>query len=794
MIYLAYEALDESDVVGFPIASQESLPGALVQRFENGSIYYKAGSAWAHFVTRSLDHAYTAAGGPRRLGLPTADALDGVTVHLEYASIYRHNGVTAVVGRQFRRQYEKCGGPTGPLGFPIGQELDIPGVAGPGRHQRFEGGSLLLLGSPGHFVVVKPFRLFIGRINTQESDPWPGEGANDIYLRIIVRHNNRELYSARVPDSGDWSTGNNVADANFEIPVTIDPVPGDTVTLQVTVFDSDTGRDDRLGRWTVTLTAADGWGLATNDGIIRSGAFDEINSITAAHRPVVDVNLLSATELFWGANVGNPSTESLTWSQYAEAFSNIDNDRDWWDPTDWLDRAFFELVVEGVADGGNCVGLSLESIYSRKGLSPFAQPLDRFQTWEVIRREINVRHAYQVGAPAVYWFLGQFLSGNMHDPKHVFAQTRQAFERGDNPLICVTQNYDFSGAPHCVVPVAWDQSTKPWTISISDPNDSQNLRKLHVNPDNNSFVYQGVKSRYAGGDWTGGRLHHIPFSTLSSRPRTPVWEAVILFLSTVSIFVSGDAGTSSITSPEGDDLDGTGAAALSDLQDGRSLGGYFVPVPAMDSSQAQGEFFCRHRPFDSGPSGRGDGQVVARRGSQFSAVRSPGGSFRHSLVGRRSGVLQYVVKSGLSEFRIASDTRGKDQLEIAFDRVGSHVVGCEVKTSRDRRLRLDVAHRLGVHGDSVEFSLEGLQVTSAGGLETAISAGFGGLDVVSHAPVTAKFSTEYTVKGHRSRKGFGVPISTGVRIDLGGLRVDGKVELTPIDTIGGPATGPVVTV
>ena len=258
----------------------------------------------------------------------------------------------------------------------------------------------MLGATPGPFVLVRPFRLFIGRINTQESDPAPGTGANDIYLRVGVRHNNREIYSARIPSSGDWSTGNNVVDVNFEIPVTIDPTPGDTVVLGITVFDSDTGRDDRLGRWTHTLTAADGWGLAADEGIFRSGPFNEVNSITAAHHPVVDIESLTDTEKFWGLSTpANPATPALTWSQYAEAFSNVDNDRDWWDPTDWLDRTFFELIVQGIADDGNCVGLSLESIYSRKGNSVFAQPLNRFKTWSTVRRDINVRHAYQAGAP-----------------------------------------------------------------------------------------------------------------------------------------------------------------------------------------------------------------------------------------------------------------------------------------------------------------------------------------------------------------------------------------------------------
>jgi hypothetical protein len=305
------------------------------------------------------------------------------------------------------------------------------------------------------------------------------------------------------------------------------------VTLEITVFDSDPGGDDRLGRWTHVLKAADGWGLGTDNGVFRSGSFGKVNSITAAHQPVVDKAALSDVQMFWG--VANQGTPRLTWSQYAEAFSDVDNDRDWWDVTDWLDRAFYELAVEDIAAGGNCVGMAVEAIYSRKGRSVFGQPLNRFTTWSRIRREITVRHAYQVGAPAVYWFLGQFLSGRSHDPVGVFERSAGEFGGGSQPVLCITQNYDFSGAPHCVLPVAWDKSVVPWTITISDPNDPQALRTLSVDPRNNAFVYQGPVNRYAGGDWTGGRLHYIPFGRVGDRPRTPVWDAIVLLLASSSL-------------------------------------------------------------------------------------------------------------------------------------------------------------------------------------------------------------------------------------------------------------------
>ena len=44
----------------------------------------------------------------------------------------------------------------------------------------------------------------------------------------------------------------------------------------------------------------------------------------------------------------------------------MDSETEWWDITDWLAKAFYSLVVEHLAKGGNCFGMSLEAIYSKK--------------------------------------------------------------------------------------------------------------------------------------------------------------------------------------------------------------------------------------------------------------------------------------------------------------------------------------------------------------------------------------------------------------------------------------------
>ena len=326
---------------------------------------------------------------------------------------------------------------------------------------------------------------------------------------------------------------------------------------------------------------------------------------------MVDIASLSDTEKFWG--VTNRGTEDLSYQQYAAAFSDVDSDTEWWDVTDWLDKAFYELVVKNLAESGNCFGMSLEAIYSRKSRSLFSMPLNRFTTWSVVEPEVNVRHCYQVGAGPIWWFVGEFLTGNTHDPKDVFTFTRDEFNRGNHPVICIAQNYDFSGAPHCILPIHWDSSAKPWRITISDPNFPNELKTLTVDPDDNEFEYVG-SSTYRGGEWTGGRFHYMPYSLVSSAPRTPIWDAILLILAGTIIILGDDAQTESLTDGDGRDLDGHGNRARQLLQQGDALAGFFVPFKGYDqATRATRRRAAAVRPVRRRGKGTVAGEILLRR-------------------------------------------------------------------------------------------------------------------------------------------------------------------------------------
>lgn len=878
-LYLDYEAMGESARIGFPTAAASSVTGGLQQLFQGARMYHKTGAPHANEVHGAILAKYLALGGPKDWGFPITNESDikrGSTVigkfsEFERCTIYwsSSSGAFEVHG-DIRKKYGDLNGPAGELGFPTSDETDIPGVAGAGRYNSFQKASLLWYGSFASIVIARPFLIHLGRINAKESEGFL-MGQNDMYINVQVRDGSTVVYDQRHPGSGDWG-GENNHDVNIDLPVTLTPNPSRAVTFSVDVWEADPGPDDHLGKWTKVLDASNGWGLLENDGILDSGSFSHINSITAAVQPIVDINALTEVQKWWG--VGNQGTDDLSYQQYASAFSDVDSETEVWDVTDWLDKVFFELVVQDLAEAGNCFGMSLESIYARKNASLFSLPLDRFISWNPVRPEVNIKHQYQVGAGPIWWFVKEFITGNTHDPKDVFTRTRDEFRRGNNPVLCLSQNYDFSGAPHCVVPVAWDDSVKPWRMTIADPNSPGSLRTLTVNPDNNTFEYIG-SSTYRGGAWTGGRLHFMPFSLLSSRPRTPVWDAILLLLAGTVVILADDAQTVSITDPSGADLDAYGNRALAQLKAGGQLNDYFVgykgydrtSIPVGDAVLAgtvahrgtsrtdrlvrprgkgtiTGEILMRlplqgggWRPGRGGaidpsifshvaigalPSTRrfrGVRSAIDRRSSVGRAVadrtvhhiasdraimrelppdardlirkviaEARPTDFRHKIVGMRRGTFLYAVKHGLSELRIESSVNKGEDTQVEIADIGTSTNTVNVKTARDKLVKLEISNKLGVAGDHIRVTVDRIPVQANKDLQLNLKPGLGGLELVTTgAAANAAVSVEATIAGKKIQSDFTVPLDGGARLKLSTILSRGSLGVSRIDRLFGPA-------
>lgn len=586
-IYLEYENLDESRFLGWPVSAAANITGGQEQVFQGGRIYYRTGAAKAFEVHGAILTKFLSSGGIAKWGYPTSnesDVRNGSTVtgkfsDFENCTIYWSGSTGAFeVHGDIRARYKALNGPLSQLGFPTSDEGDITGAPG-AKYNTFQNGSILWFGNSANMFVCMAFKIYLGRIDSKES-----EGAfmrqNDLYLRTTIDDNGHEIFRQRFPNTGDFSNRNIVnIDTNLS-QVIIPNSPSRVIKFTVDVWESDSGApfgggDDHLGIYNKTLNMANAWGLRENSGIFNSGAFSMINSITWSVKPQVNAALLSDAEKWWA--VANRGTPTISKPQYAAAFRDVDSEPEWWDISDWLEKAFYELVAKGIAAGGNCFGMSLEAIYAYKHRSLFSLPMNRFTNWNTLANEFNIKHQYQVGAQPIWWMVGQFLSGNTHDPVDVFNRTRAEHAAGSDPVVCISQNYDFSGAPHCILPIRWNSSVLPWQMSVLDPNFPGAVRTLFVDPNRNEFTYEGG-SRYHGGAWSGGRLHYMPFSVLNDRPRTPIWDAILLLLAGTIVILGSDTETLSLVDEQGNDLSAFGADSIKRLKAGQPLTNKFVPV------------------------------------------------------------------------------------------------------------------------------------------------------------------------------------------------------------------------
>jgi hypothetical protein len=769
-LFLDYEHIDGVDLIGFPTKSAVATPKGREQEFRSGRMYHRTGDSNAHEVHGAILAKYLATGGPQRWGFPVTNEMGirqgarvGRSSEFESCTIYWRTDTGAhEVHGGIRQAYLDRGGPTGELGFPTSDELAIPGVSG-GRISTFQDGSLCWYGSMASLVVARPFEIFLQRIDTRESEGF-GMGQNDLYIKVTVREGSRTVYDRRHPSSGDWD-GRNIVDLSLTLPVVLAPDdPTKSVTLTVDVWEADPGDDDHLGTYTKVLNAANGWGLREQQGLFDSGSFRKVRSLQWAVKPRVDIASLTEKQKFWG--VKNRGTPTISYNQYAAAFRDVDSESEWWDVSDWLEKAFYELVVDSLAGPGNCFGMSLEAIYARKNLSRFALPLDRFTDWEHVRPEFNVKHCYQVGASAIWWFVGQFLSGNTHDPKDVFRKTEDAFRRGQHPVLCLSQNYDFSGAPHCILPVGWHSDSKPWRIDIRDPSVLGKAKELIVDPDANTFQYTGGNT-YRGGEWSGGRLHYMPFAVLDTVPRVPVWDAILLILAGTIVVLGSDAATTSLTDLDGNDLDGYGERAKQILQAGRPLGDFFVGFKGFD-----------------GRDGAVAGELLLRRG----ATAGQGGDFIHKLTGTRTGTLRYGAKRGFSELQLEGPIAATENTDIRVRGAATSKWSVDVAGDRDKRLSLTFNTKLGAGRDELRLVIDKLPMTARRGIELELMPGLGGVELMS-AGGSADTALTITgrVGGQAIERRYQIPLDGGLRVRPASAITEGVVTASRIDRLSGPA-------
>jgi hypothetical protein len=589
------------------------------------------------------------------------------------------------------------------------------------------------------------------------------------------------LFTKRFPQSGHYG-GSNILDlaqkgGKLDFVITPNDISR-VIRFKVEVHDADDapfgGSDDHLGTLNYDLSVMNAWGMKDRGGRLETGAFQKINNISWSVQPVVDISSLTDEEKWWG--VGNEPTGTISYEQYASAFRDVDSEPEWWDIPDWLRKAFYELVVKGIAENGNCFGMSLEAIYSRKSRSSFGMPLNRFQTWSDAVNVFNIRQQYQVGAPAIWWFVGQFLSGNTHHPVDVFNETRNRFERGEHPVLNIAQRYNFRGAPHAMLPVGWDTSAKPWILQVCDPNFPGAVRSLEVDPDENTFSYDGGADKfYSGGRWLGGRMHYMPYTVLNARPRTPVWAAIELIIDGKILILGADSETVSLTDDAGVDLDAFGEDAISRLQQGQPLDNKYVPIGGFDHGlhQVIGSSVYLSRQTNASS----DQESVFRK------------NINHTFRGLRDGELKYVLKDKLNQFMLTSTINANEVNRIDVHDTGSSSTVLKVTSELSKMVKLEVENQLGAGRDRVKVTIDALPAGGGNDLQVSMNPGLGSLDIYTTSAATlSNLTISMSIYGTEIQRTFDLNVEGGLRIYPSTILASGELEVNRIDDVFGEAT------
>lgn len=606
--YMAHSAVD--GWLGAPLGDEEAAPGGGRQsRFENGFILWRS-DAGAHAITGAIHARWVELGaGAGLLGYPVTDELPvlggggdaGRFSRFTGGVIYWSpaTGAWEVYGAIRQAWEDDHGGALGALGFPISGELGTP--ASGGRYNNFERGVLVWHGG-GPFAGVRAFlslNVYLDRVGTTG-----GEGGfdaeQDLFLRIDVSASTGESFQGRLPEGPDTDFG---PDQEINRRLISVPVARGDLAIEVRIegWDRDwsilppDSEPDLLGTVGGHYTIDNLWG--TTEAPERwSGPFMAAYQIQA---PDVVAPGRFRQQGFW--SFGNFSTPVLSEHQYAETFSDI-GENEGFRLEGPLNRAYYDLFYRGIAAGGNCFGMVVESIHAQCGRSVFAQPISRFADDALSRNEINLKQGYQLGTPVIAYVVARFLASGLQDPVRAFLDSQSMHARGEYPAITLSNN-DLFGPAHAVRPYAWDtRDPARWVMLVADPNkpaprvpDDRDIANcIAVFPRENrfEFVFQ------PGDVWTGGAIYPVPSSTFTEQPSTPVGDMFSL-IRNLSLLQVGNAGrTVQISDHDGRTLFDPDLKAppgrWSDLRrdDGRVAG--VTPVPLVTTAPRTPELYAVH--------------------------------------------------------------------------------------------------------------------------------------------------------------------------------------------------------
>jgi uncharacterized protein with LGFP repeats len=592
------EGASRTPVVGLPVSDEEAVPDGRRSRFDDGDIYWKSATgAWE--VHGEIRDAWEALGGPTSFpGYPTSDEAGVMTGTVEIGRSNTFENATMFWSAatdafechgEILKKYVASGGPAGALGFPTTNETGTPGG---GRYNAFQNGFIVWHGGgtyEGAFTVGNSLQLQLYSYQDSSHD--------DFNVQVHVDDSRGQKVRIRMPSGDEYGNGN----VQFDPPVTLLAANGLTGDYTIDVWmlcihEVTIGTDDEDGTVTAHFDIDNLWGTADAPQY-ANGAFH------VDMKPMPQPQIFESdpahyrTNLFWPFH--NWSTHALTWTQFSQTFTNVGEGDLGFNVLPWnwhlWERAFFQLVYRGIASGGNCFGMCVESIYARDFRAPFVEPIynspDNTYSHDklgvdpdpanandtaVIDR-VNVKMGYQVGADFINWFIGMEAANDIQDAVLAFKSSRDAYASGDWPIVMLAPSA-LSQDGHAVVPYDWlvsfdgappieatDEaiasqplSSQVWIIRIANPNatpdstaDNDADCEIRIAPFDNTWTFTGAGGNWSGSKGSDGRIFCAPYSLLNYEPAMAGDFILGLLQGLMVVIFSGDGETQQITDEAG---------------------------------------------------------------------------------------------------------------------------------------------------------------------------------------------------------------------------------------------------
>jgi hypothetical protein len=524
--------------LGLPVADQASFNGGEMASFQHGALFWNSRSVnW-------LSSTFTSFYLPRAqaLGWPRSDTLPlrvepggviGAMTRFEHGTAYETTSGTmfSIGDPDLAAFYKSIGGPAGELGALESDTKTSPGGA--------------FYNNCARGVIVRPASGAVYKVTTKTvrflhcdvvaGSEGPLGGGPDLYLEVTITFNGERIWDAyKLPDDREsYELGDDI-NKDVDVPqITSRGLRGeDVLTISVRGRDhKDNGEDDDYGVIEdQTYTIDNRWGFAV--GPHDNGQFRVTFRVLDPAEPTPPDDPWRKN-LFW--NFSNSGGPDLTKAEFEETYTDVGEGEKWYFHP--MNAFFYGVFYKHLANSGRCFGMCLAEMYCSAYSGYYNQPIARYSADPGLWNEIEIKHGYQLGEPAVRALMKR--TGRLWSARNAFTQI--VADPDEMWLVNFTKNLNFLEG-HTVRVYDWeprDPNNHPnnvWVLYVANPNypySRESRRdaeacKIIINPDDSWSIRVKSDEVWSGNSEVGGWIYAIGFRDLCYKPRSMIDDLPLL--------------------------------------------------------------------------------------------------------------------------------------------------------------------------------------------------------------------------------------------------------------------------